>query len=81
MLSKETIEEILIEAPHKDTEGNYTGLPLVGRWFLLGLKRNWLTATLPEGQFPMVSSGPKKLPDGTEGYSIRKEIVFKGKVV
>lgn len=77
MLRKETVEEYFVEAPHMDTSGHYLGLPLAGELIYMSAKRTWLREKFPEGQTPMVSSGPKVLPDGTEGFSIRKEIIFK----
>lgn len=77
MLNKEIVEEIFVESPLYDSCGRVCPLPLAGELMLLALRKSWLKVQLAEGQSPMVSAGPKTLPDGTEGYSIRKEIVIK----
>ena len=57
--------------------GGLCPLPLEGEFVLEGFKNSWLREELLDGQAPMVSVGPVILADGAEGYSIRKEIVYK----
>jgi len=79
MLNKEIVEEIFVESPVHDGQGRIYPIPLAGQIMLEAFRKDWLRENLPQGQIPLVSSGPKVLPDGTEGYSIRKEIVYKQK--
>lgn len=77
MLSKEIVEEVFIRTPLHNENGFLWTLPPAGKLVMEVFRRNWFEGEFPEGQIPMISVGPKKLPDGTEGYSIRKEIVYK----
>jgi len=85
MLNKEretvtvTVDEFFVKAPHHDSQGGINPLPPEGEVVLDEFKKSWLSEQLPEGQFPMVSVGPVVLDDGLEGYSIRKEIVYKNR--
>ena len=76
MLNKEVVEEIFIEAPHRDSEGKLCGIPAAASFIMAGFGE-WYWQEFPKGQYPRISAGPKILPNGAEGFSIRREIVHK----
>lgn len=76
MLNKEVVQEFFVESPHRDKNGVFLPLPLVGELFLENIQREWRTTMLPKGQYGLTSTNPKYI-NGVEGYSVRKEIVFK----
>ncbi len=80
MLNKETIEEVFIEAPHRDNNGKLSAIPEALELVREGFK-DWYWGRFPSGQQPRISAGPKILPDGTEGFYIKREILYKDRKI
>ena len=76
MKNKEIIEEIFVKTPLHDNNGRICPLPYKACLMAYQLKKDWMKEEFPEGVKPMFSIGPKKLEDGTEGYSLRKEVIY-----
>ena len=76
MLSKETISEIFVAAPHRDGKGHILPAPVPAVAIRDACKDEWDGSGLKENERAMVSMGPT-VKDGIEGYYVRKVIVYK----
>jgi len=75
-MNKEIKHEVFVKAPLHDEKGRILPLPAGARIMAEALKEEWLEQDFPEGVKPLFSVGPKTLEDGTEGYSLRQEVII-----
>jgi hypothetical protein len=76
MLSKEVVSEIFVAGPHRDGEGHILPAPSSAIAFRDVFRQEWDGSGLKPDERAMVSMGPT-VKDGVEGFSVRKEIVYK----
>jgi hypothetical protein len=75
-MNKEIQYEVFIKTPLHDENGRFRPLPPSACLMAEALKEEWMKQEFPDGVKPMFSVGPKILEDGTEGYSLRQEVVI-----
>ncbi len=73
----EILDEIFFPAPVRDAQGHIIPAPPSAQRKYIDLRETWLAGHRRDpNEVPMVSLGPTT-KEGKEGYSVRKEIIYK----
>lgn len=73
----ETVEEFFFPAPIRDAQGNILPAPAVAQQKQAEITGPWhVSHPNTPHEKSLISMGPR-VKDGVEGYSVRKEIIYK----